>query len=81
MVFKPDVFLDSIEEYIERTDTLSAKIRACEKAAGVERIYVSREIEHLMGEKRRGKGIPHTRGELDALHKLATDVGSEVRLI
>jgi len=81
MVFNPDVFLDSTDEYIERMDLLSAKVRASDKAAGVDRIYVSGEIEHLTEEKRKTEGIPYTKGELDALQTLAIESGSNVRLL
>jgi LDH2 family malate/lactate/ureidoglycolate dehydrogenase len=81
MVFRPEVFLDSKEEYEKRMDTLLAKVRDCEKATGVERIYASGEIERDMEKKRRAEGIPYTQGEVDALHELARQVGSEAKLI
>ncbi|KFY36672.1 hypothetical protein V495_07688 [Pseudogymnoascus sp. VKM F-4514 (FW-929)] len=81
MVFKPDMFLDSKEEFISSMDTLMTKVRGCEKAAGVDRIYTSGEIERGVEEKRRGEGIPYTQGEIDALHCLAKESGSDRRLI
>ncbi|KFX90837.1 hypothetical protein V490_06249 [Pseudogymnoascus sp. VKM F-3557] len=81
MVFKPDMFLDSKEEFISRMDTLMTKVRGCEKAAGVDRIYTSGEIERGVEEKRRAEGIPYTQGEIDALHCLAKESGSDRRLI
>lgn len=73
LVFKPDAFLDgSKEELHARMDEEMRAIRGCEKAAGVERIYTSGEIEAELEVKRRNEGIPFTRGEVDALHALAT---------
>lgn len=80
MVFKPDIFLDSREEFIERMDTLMAKVRGCEKASGVDRIYTSGEIERDVEVKRRKEGIPYTKGELEALNIVAKECGSNARL-
>lgn len=81
MVFKPEMFLDSTDEYLQRMDTLISRVRCCEKAVGVDRIYVSGEIERDLEAKRRVEGIPYTQGEVGALHQLASDVGSSARLI
>lgn len=81
MVFKPDVFLDSKDEFISRMDTLMLKVRSCEKAASVDRIYTSGEIERIVEDKRRGEGIPYTQDEVDALHSLAKESGTGARLI
>lgn len=81
MVFKPEVFLDSMNEYLERMDELMRKVRGCEKAEGIERIWTSGEIESEREEQRGKEGIPYTQGEVDALHALAAESGSEARLI
>ncbi|CZR69965.1 related to malate/L-lactate dehydrogenase [Phialocephala subalpina] len=80
MVFRPEMFLDSTEEYMQRMDTLLSRVRSCDKAAGVDRIYVSGEIERDLEVKRRREGIHYTRGEIDALHELGNESGSLVRL-
>jgi LDH2 family malate/lactate/ureidoglycolate dehydrogenase len=80
MVFKPDLFLDSREEFITRMDTVMVKIRNCEKAAGVERIYTPGEIERDVEAERRTGGIPYTRGEITALNTLAEEFRSCVKL-
>lgn len=80
LVFKPDVFLDSREEFISRMDTLMMRVRSCEKAAGVERIYTPGEIEREVEAKRREGGIPYTRSEIEALNMLADEFSSDVKL-
>lgn len=80
MVFRPDMFLDSREEYRQRMDVLVEKVRGSEKAEGVERIFFPGEIEAEKEEAQRRGGIPYTQGEVDALHKLAEEVGSAARL-
>jgi LDH2 family malate/lactate/ureidoglycolate dehydrogenase len=80
LVFRPEVFLDSKEEYESRMETLMQRVRNCEKMAGVERIYTSGEIEAEKEAKNRRDGIRYTRDEIAALHKLAEDAGSAVRL-
>lgn len=81
MVFKPDLFLDGgAAELGDRMDKLMKKVRASEKASGVERIWTSGEIEAQMQKTREEEGIPFTRGEIDALHALADEVGVEIRL-
>lgn len=81
MVFNPDVFLDSRKEFISRMDELMVKVRGCEKAAGMDRIYTPGEIERGVEDKRRGGGIPYTQSEVDALHNLAKESDCDVRLI
>ncbi|KUJ07653.1 putative malate/L-lactate dehydrogenase [Mollisia scopiformis] len=80
MVFRPEMFLDSSEEYTTKMDTLLSRVRSCEKAVGADKIYVSGEIEKELEAKRRREGIPYTQREVNALHKLAEEVGSLVRL-
>ncbi|CAL5875054.1 uncharacterized protein PFLUO_LOCUS9358 [Penicillium psychrofluorescens] len=81
LVFRPEVFLDGgMEELKGRMDTLLTRVRECDKAAGVERIYTSGEIEAGMEGKRRAEGIPYSRGEVDALHALATQAGVDFKL-
>jgi LDH2 family malate/lactate/ureidoglycolate dehydrogenase len=80
MVFKPDVFLDSRDEFLARIDTLMVRVRECDKAAGIDRIYTSGEIEREVEAKRRVEGIPYSQGELDALNILAEESGSDARL-
>ncbi|KAL2867478.1 Ldh family oxidoreductase [Aspergillus lucknowensis] len=81
LVFRPEVFLeDGSAELKERMDVLLERIRQCDKAAGVERIYTSGEIEAEVEAKRRAEGIPYSRGEVDALNALAKQVGVDVKL-
>lgn len=80
MVFRPEMFLDSREEYLERMDTLLERVRGCEKAAGVEQIFTPGEIEELKEKIQRDEGIPFTKGEIEALHELADNVGCKSRL-
>lgn len=81
MVFRPETFLDSREEYLERMDTLLETVRNSEKAAGVDRIWTPGEIEALKEVKQRNEGIPFTVSEIEALHQLAQRTGSDARLI
>jgi LDH2 family malate/lactate/ureidoglycolate dehydrogenase len=80
MVFKPEMFLDSKQEHIERMDTLLESVRSCDKAAGVERIYTPGENASGTEARRRAEGIPYTRGEVDNLNALARGCGTDVRL-
>jgi LDH2 family malate/lactate/ureidoglycolate dehydrogenase len=80
MVFKPDLFLDSVDEYRDRMDVLLQRVRESELAAGVQRIYTPGEIEEEAQKKREKQGIAFTRGEVDALHTLADEWGSTERL-
>lgn len=81
LIFKPDVFLNGGKEELRgRMDETLRKVRACEKADGVERIYTSGEIEAEVEQKRSKEGIPLTAGEVDALHALADKAGVSVRL-
>jgi LDH2 family malate/lactate/ureidoglycolate dehydrogenase len=80
MVFKPDLFLDSVDEYRDRMDVLLQRVRESELAAGVQRIYTPGEIEEEAQKKREKQGIAFTRGEVDALHALADEWGSTERL-
>ncbi|KAF2807538.1 malate dehydrogenase [Mytilinidion resinicola] len=80
-VFRPDIFLEGGKEELRtRMDVLVTKVQESEKAAGVERIFTSGEIEAEMEKERRQKGIPFTQGEVDSLHALADEVGVDVRL-
>jgi len=81
MVFRPEIFLDSEEEYLERMDALLQRVRDSEKADGVDRVYTPGELEEIKEKTQREGGIPFTRGEVEALHQLAKDLGSEARLV
>lgn len=81
LVFKPEIFLDSKEEYLKRMDTLLDTVRNSEKAAGVERIYTPGEIEEIKFCVRREQGLEFTLSEIDALHDLAIEWGSTERLV
>ena len=81
MVFKPEVFLDSKEEYVGRMDTLLDRIRSCEPVDGVTRIYTPGEMEAERQAVREKEGIPYTWQEIDNLHELAARVGSKARLV
>ena len=80
MVFRPETFLDSREEYLERMDTLLEKMRGSEQAAGVAQIFTPGELEEEKEKRQRNEGIPYTRGEIEALHRLAKGIGSDARL-
>ncbi|KAH8697896.1 malate dehydrogenase [Talaromyces proteolyticus] len=87
MVFRPDVFLDGgdngsegMEEYKLRMDKLFDRVRNSEKAAGVQRIYTSGEIEDEVEKNRREEGIPFTSSEIDTLNRIAEEWGSQERL-
>ncbi|KAF2255172.1 Malate/L-lactate dehydrogenase [Trematosphaeria pertusa] len=81
IVFRPDVFLaGGAEELRARMDTLMRTVRQSEKAAGVDRIWTSGEIEANMQMQREAEGIPFTRGEVEALHALADGIGVNARL-
>ena len=81
LVFRPELFLKGgMKELRERMDTLLWRVRQCEKAAGVERIYTSGEIEVEIEVKRRKEGIPYSRGEVDALNALSKQLGADVKL-
>ncbi|KAL9070559.1 MAG: hypothetical protein Q9157_005784, partial [Trypethelium eluteriae] len=81
MVFRPEVFLDSKEEYLERMDTLLERVRSSEKAAGVTQIFTPGEIEDAKMKVQREGGIPFTGNEIESLHELAKTVGSDARLL
>lgn len=81
MVFQPEVFLPGGRaEYLGRMDELMEKVRGCEKAEGVDRIYVSGEIEAELNAKRSREGIPYTMSEINTLHALAKEAGTKARL-
>ena len=80
MVFRPDMFLDSKEDYLQRMDTLLARVRGSEKADGVTQIFTAGEIEDAKEKAQRQSGIPYTRSEIENLHSLAALVGSDARL-
>lgn len=80
-VFKPHVFLDGgVVEFRERMDDLLKKTRAVKKAEGFDRIFTSGEPESGTEKHRRISGIPFTKGEIDALHELASKSGAGLRL-
>jgi LDH2 family malate/lactate/ureidoglycolate dehydrogenase len=81
MVFRPEVFLDGgMDELKERSDHSMRTMRESTKAHGVKRIYTSGEIEADMQKVREKEGIPFTKGEVDALNRLAEEakVGARV---
>jgi LDH2 family malate/lactate/ureidoglycolate dehydrogenase len=80
LVFRPEVFLEERMEYLNRMDDLMDRVRSCEKAEGVKRIYTSGEIEAERQMRNGLEGIPYTRGEVDALHALAEKAGCKERL-
>ena len=80
LVFRPELFLDDRAEYLSRMDDLMERVRSCEKAEGVKRIYTSGEIEAEKQTMNGRDGIAYTRGEVDTLNALAEKVGSKERL-
>lgn len=81
MVFKADMFLDSMDEYYERMATVMRTVRESEKAAGVDRIYTPGEIEFIKEKENREKGVAFTKGEVEALHQTAAEWGCDAKLI
>ncbi|KAE8383305.1 Malate/L-lactate dehydrogenase [Aspergillus bertholletiae] len=81
LVFRPDVFLDGgVQEFRERMDTLLRTVRGVKRAEGVERIYVSGEMEAEVEARRRKEGIPFTKAEINALHCLALQSGVQLKM-
>lgn len=80
LVFRPEIMLDSKEEYLERMDALMETTRGCERADGVDRIYTSGEIEAGREIENRREGIAYTQNEIDAMNQLAKGAGSTARL-
>ena len=80
MVFRPEMFLDSKQAYLDRMDTLMNRVRYSEKAAGVAQIFTPGEIEFAKERAQREHGLPFTTGEIETLHALAKDIGCEARL-
>lgn len=81
LVFRPEVFLEGgMEELRERMDTLFERVRGCKRAKGVDRIYVSGEMEAETERRRTREGVPYTQLEIDALHKLARESGADGRV-
>ena len=80
MVFRPEIFLDSKQEYVDRMDTFMGRVRNSEKAAGVTQIFTPGEIEFERENVQRKNGLPYTIAEIEALHDLAKEVGSDARL-
>ena len=80
MAFRPEMFLDSKEEYLSRMDTLFERVRSSDLAAGVARIYTPGEIEDEKEQLQRKFGIPFTTAEIKALNDLALEIGSNARL-
>lgn len=80
MIFKPDMFLDSEEEYLERMDTLLGRIRDSEPAEGVEKMFVPGERSAALQREREKNGLPIRRTDLDAMHELAAGLGLHEKL-
>ncbi|QKX57309.1 uncharacterized protein TRUGW13939_04421 [Talaromyces rugulosus] len=79
-VFKPDAFLDSMDEYYDRMEIELKTVRDSAKAAGVDRIYTSGEIEILREKDLRSKGVSFTASEVEVLNKTAEEWGCSTRL-
>ena len=75
MVFKPDVFLDSNEEYLQKMDTLFERVRNSDKAVGVQRIFTPGELEQVKEQTQRAGGIPFTESEIQVLNDVAREWG------
>ena len=80
MVFRPEMFLDSKEEYLKRMDILFDRVRNSEKAAGVPQIFTPGELEDMKEMSQRSQGIPFTAGEIETLNEFAEKLGSPTRL-
>lgn len=80
MVFKPDAFLDSMDEYYDRMEIEMKAIRESEKAAGVDRIFTPGEIEFMKEKENRERGVAFTIGEIENLNKTAQEWGCSARL-
>ncbi|OGM46568.1 hypothetical protein ABOM_004671 [Aspergillus bombycis] len=81
MVFRPEMFLDSQKELSDRMDILLDRVRSCDKAMGVDRIFTPGEKGSDTEIRRRQEGIPFTIAEVDGLNELARKSGSDVTLI
>ncbi|KAE9976274.1 hypothetical protein BLS_002148 [Venturia inaequalis] len=74
ITIKPDLFM-SLDDFKDRMDYLYQRVVACDKMAGVERIYFPGEIEQLTKDARLATGIPYTEGEIASLNLEASKVG------
>lgn len=74
IAIKPDLFM-SLDDFKDRMDYLYQRVVACDKMAGVERIYFPGEIEQLTKDARLSTGIPYTEGEIASLNLEASKVG------
>lgn len=72
---RPDLFM-STEEFKERMDYLYRRVVGAQKAVGVERIWYPGEMEIEREKERRKRGIPLSRGEIDALNEEGRRVGA-----
>lgn len=65
------------DEFKKRMDAMIQEYRSLPKAPGIERIYVSGEIEQEIERKRKAEGIPLHLSVLDGLKELAGQLGVE----
>ncbi|KAF2160625.1 hypothetical protein M409DRAFT_70363 [Zasmidium cellare ATCC 36951] len=79
MVFKPDVLLDSKEEYLERMDTLLERVRSCDLAPGFAEVLTPGENSAKIQEERKRSGIPYKKADVDSLNELAVKIGYNVK--
>lgn len=70
MAMKPDLFM-SMEEFKSRMDILISRAKSCEKAEGLEDIFIPGEIESKTAADRKVNGIPLTQDVVDVLKKEA----------
>lgn len=79
-VFKPDAFLDSMEEYYDRMEVELRAVRESAKAADVDRIYTPGEIEILRRKDLEERGVSFTASEIEVLNTTAEEWGCTARL-
>lgn len=75
VAIKPDLFV-SVDEFKQRMDYLRQRVASSEKMAGINRIYMPRELEQLTQEERTRSGIPYVEAEIEALSEEAERDGS-----
>lgn len=71
MVFKPDMFLESMDEYYDRMEVEMTAVRNSKKAAGWERIYTPGEGAKVREVENRERGVAFTVEEIEVLDKTA----------
>ncbi len=64
-----------LDQFTQRMDELIDQIHQSPRAPGVERLYIAGEIEHDLQVKRLAEGIPLEESVVEAVDRVARDVG------